>query len=125
MTPEYIEQSVSVVLNIPVSEIRRETRKREIVFARQMCMFLIYRKCKLSQEATGSRYNRDHATVIHSIKTINNLIEFDKSTRDVYDKIKEMLDDFKDVSGITPYDVNLIDMCLKEPIKYINDESII
>ncbi len=51
-------------------QIKKKTRKREIVLARQACMQIAYRKSKLSLKEIGEYFDRDHSTVIHSIKVI-------------------------------------------------------
>ena len=62
------------------------TRKKTIVLPRQMAMYYIYKNIDLSLNAIGQLFpsnfknqtHKDHATVIHAKKTIENLIEVDK-----------------------------------------------
>jgi S-adenosylhomocysteine hydrolase len=58
--------------------LRTKTRKREIVYARQVVMWLLrkYSK-KISWAKCSSYYAKDHATAMHAFKTINNLTETD------------------------------------------------
>jgi hypothetical protein len=47
----------------------RRTRKREVLFWRNVGMFYAYMSGKTLEKA-GSMFDRDHATVIHGIKSI-------------------------------------------------------
>lgn len=68
-------------------DLQSKTRKREIVEARQICHWMIKNKVcynRLSLDAIGQMIGgRDHATVLHSVKTINNLIETDRGFREM------------------------------------------
>jgi len=67
-------------------DLQSKTRKREIVEARQICHWMIKNKVcynRLSLDAIGQMIGgRDHATVLHSVRTVNNLIETDKTFRE-------------------------------------------
>lgn len=67
-------------------ELQSKTRKRHIVEARQVCHWMIKnRVCynNLSLNAIGHMIGgKDHATVMHSVKTVDNLIEIDRSFRE-------------------------------------------
>jgi chromosomal replication initiator protein len=70
-----------------------KTRKREIVQARQVAMFFSKSMTKASLATIGSQIGgKDHATVLHACKTVNNLIETDKrfmqSIREIEKKLK-------------------------------------
>lgn len=57
-----------------------KTRKREVVKARQLCMWFLKNKTPMTLSAIGQRYrDKDHATVLHSCSVIENLI----FTRDI------------------------------------------
>ena len=69
-------------------------RKREVVFARQIIMYLIKKTSRDSLAKIGSYFGQDHATASHAIKTVNNLVDTDKEIAariDYYiDKINEI-----------------------------------
>lgn len=68
-------------------------RKRENVLSRQVSMMLIkHYEPGVSLKSIGLYFGgKDHTTVIHSIKTVNNLMSYDHGLRDRVDKIQEML----------------------------------
>jgi chromosomal replication initiator protein len=58
-----------------------KTRKREIVIARQVSMYYIKENTRLSLANIGAYFLRDHATVMHACKTVNNLRDTDRKFR--------------------------------------------
>ncbi len=89
---DYIQKVVCNYFNIPVEQIQSKTRKREIVQARQVAMFFSKNLTKASLATIGSQIGgKDHATVLHACKTVNNLIETDKRFRIQIDEIEKKL----------------------------------
>lgn len=73
-------------------QILSKTRKRYIVDARQMCCKIMHKVYNLTLEKSGNNINRNHATVMHAIKSCNAMCETDTQ----YKRIFEMV--VKDVS---------------------------
>lgn len=89
-----IEQIVSKYFNIPISLLQKKTRKREIVQARQMEMFFALNYTNLSLAKIGLRYGKkDHATVYHAKKTIENLYDTNKEIKKIIDELKIIIED--------------------------------
>jgi len=89
---DYIQKVVCNYFNIPLEQIQSKTRKREIVQARQVAMFFSKSLTKASLATIGSQIGgKDHATVLHACKTVNNLIETDKRFRIQIDEIEKKL----------------------------------
>ena len=82
-TYEQIKQIVCIGEGIPLDSmaLSSKSRKRELVFARQVIIFFMKELTKESLAKIGSYLGKDHATVIHSCRTINDLVETDKSIR--------------------------------------------
>jgi len=78
---------VSNKSEVHLNRIFENTRKREVAQARQLCMYFAERYTILSLGNIGRFYNRDHSTVLHAIKTINNLIDIDKSFKSFVEDI--------------------------------------
>lgn len=89
---EYIQKIVCDYVGVPIEEINTKTRKREIVQARQLSMYFakIYTKASLANIGLHCG-NKDHATVLHAYKTVNNLIETDKQFKLCVDDIEKKL----------------------------------
>ena len=79
---EYIQKVVSDYFQMDVETLQSKTRKRHIVQARQLAMFFAKKYTKASLASIGSQIGkRDHATVLHACKTVDNLAETDKQFR--------------------------------------------
>src|SRR5512138_685331 len=82
ITIEYIQKIVCDYYKIPIDLIQGKTRKREIVQARQVSMYFSKSLTKASLASIGSHIGgKDHATVLHACKAVNNLIDTDKHFR--------------------------------------------
>ena len=57
-------------------------RKRDFVIVKQVTMTLFKLRTNLSLTAIGNYFERDHATTLHSIKTVKNLIDTDRIFRE-------------------------------------------
>ncbi|MBC6998697.1 MULTISPECIES: chromosomal replication initiator protein DnaA [Bacteroidota] len=79
---DYIQKVVSDYFEMDVATLQSKTRKRHIVQARQLAMFFAKKFTKASLASIGSQIGkRDHATVLHACKTVDNLAETDKQFR--------------------------------------------
>jgi len=89
---EYISKVVCDYFNMPVDALQAKTRKREIVQARQIAMYFSKSLTKYSLASIGAQIgSKDHATVLHACKTVNNLIDTDKNFRQFVEDIEKKL----------------------------------
>lgn len=83
ITINTIQKMVCEYYNVPYDKLLQKTRKREIVQARQITMFLAKAFTKNSLKTIGEHFGgRDHTTVIHSCQTVKDLMDTDGSFRD-------------------------------------------
>lgn len=89
---EYISKVVCDYFNMPVETLQAKTRKREIVQARQIAMYFSKSLTKYSLASIGAQIgSKDHATVLHACKTVNNLRDTDKNFRQFVEDIEKKL----------------------------------
>ncbi|MDG1902676.1 MAG: chromosomal replication initiator protein DnaA [Bacteroidales bacterium] len=89
---DYIQKIVCDYFSVPLDVLNSKTRKREIVQARQLAMYFSKMHTKSSLATIGLHCgNKDHATVLHACRTVNNLIETDKQFRVYVDDIDKKL----------------------------------
>lgn len=89
---EYIQKVVSDYFQMDVDTLQSKTRKRHIVQARQLAMFFAKKYTKASLASIGSQIGkRDHATVLHACKTVDNLSSTDKQFRKYVEDISKKL----------------------------------
>lgn len=87
---DYIQKVVSDYFEMDVATLQSKTRKRHIVQARQLAMFFAKKYTKASLASIGSQIGkRDHATVLHACKTVDNLAETDKQFRKYIDDLNK------------------------------------
>jgi chromosomal replication initiator protein len=79
---DYIQKVVCDYFDLPIELLKSKTRKREVVQARQIAMFFSKKLTKSSLAKIGQQCGgKDHATVLHACRTVNNLSETDKGFR--------------------------------------------
>ena len=89
---DYIQKVVSDYFQMDISTLQSKTRKRHIVQARQLAMFFAKKLTKASLASIGSQIGkRDHATVLHACKTVDNLSSTDKQFRKYVEDITKKL----------------------------------
>ena len=89
---DYIQKVVSDYFQMDVDTLQSKTRKRHIVQARQLAMFFAKKFTKASLASIGSQIGkRDHATVLHACKTVNNLSTTDKQFRKYVEDLTKKL----------------------------------
>ena len=83
ITIETIQKMVCEYFDVPYDKLLQKTRKREIVQARQITMYLAKAFTKNSLKTIGEHFGgRDHTTVIHSCQTVKDLMDTDGLFRD-------------------------------------------
>jgi chromosomal replication initiator protein len=88
ITIDTIQKMVCEYYDITYDKLQAKTRKREIVQARQISMFLAKQYTKNSLKTIGDHFGgRDHTTVIHSCQTVKDLMDTDTMIRE---QVKEL-----------------------------------
>lgn len=89
---DYIQKVVSDYFQLDLEILQSKTRKRHIVQARQLAMFFAKKYTKSSLANIGSQIgDRDHATVLHACKTVDNLMSTDKQFKKYVDELTKKL----------------------------------
>lgn len=83
ITEKQIFEIVGQEYGLTKDEIISSSRKRECVESRHLMAYIIKRKTKFSLKNIGMRLGgRDHTTIIHSVKTFEDLFETDSVFRE-------------------------------------------
>jgi chromosomal replication initiator protein len=89
---DQIQKTVSDYFQMDVETLQSKTRKRHIVQARQLAMYFSKKMTKASLASIGSQIGkRDHATVLHACKTVDNLASTDKQFNKYLEDIQKKL----------------------------------
>lgn len=94
---EIIAKEVCSEFEMTMEELFKQTRNREIVIARKV----FYNLCRKYTELTYAKLGAcayddyglklDHATIIHSVKSIDDMLPYDKYLRSQYNNIDMIL----------------------------------
>ena len=97
LRPEEIDMLIESEFNTTIDTLRKNPygktggRDRDTqVIPRQLWQYLLSKHTKLVLKRIGERTNRNHATVIHSIKKVKLVLDFDKDV--YYGKFKSIVD---------------------------------
>lgn len=108
--------NVELIIGIVNKHVGRDTRKntktrkRHIVEARQMCQYFLYMYTKKSLAEIGRMFEKDHATVLHAVKTMRVLSEVDPQIRNLYVDIDmDLKKNMSIVKDYVPTVGNLVD----------------
>ena len=88
ITFELITETVCSHYNIDVDLLYGKSRKREISDARQVVMYLAKKLTQLSSTNIGLRLSRNHATVLHACKNIEERLSVEKDLREELEAIE-------------------------------------
>ena len=92
ITVEFIQQLVAEHFNVPVDKLHHETRKRNIVIARQLSMYLAKKLTNKSLKSIGEQFGgRDHSTVIYSCKAVQDMMDTDMIFKDTVEEVEKKL----------------------------------
>ena len=96
-----IIMAVEKATALSINEIINGGRKREIVVARQIAMYLIRLHCGHTLKSIGEMFNLHHASVIHSIRSVTDgLLVNDQVTCDTLRKVNEQMNATADAEKI-------------------------
>jgi len=76
---QLISELVGRQFQISVKEMQSKSRKKKVAFPRQVAMFLSRKHTEETLADIGRIFNRDHSTVMHSIKVVTELTRRDNS----------------------------------------------
>jgi chromosomal replication initiator protein len=93
ITAQIILEATSKMFGFPIEELQGKSRRRPLVTARQVGMYVCREMTDLSYPAIAREYGgRDHTTVIHAVEKIGALM---KERRQIYDQVTELIQSLK------------------------------
>jgi len=92
VTIDKVQKAVCEYFNISRDELLSKTRKRQIVQARQIAMYLSRSLINCSLSTIGAEIGgKDHATVLHACTTVNDLMSTDKTFKQYVSDLEKIL----------------------------------
>jgi len=92
LTIDEIQRRVAEHFNIKLAEMTSSRRARAVARPRQVAMYLAKQLTSRSLPEIGRKFGgRDHTTVIHAVKKIEELIETDSALAEDVELLRRML----------------------------------
>lgn len=92
LTSEDIQRKVAEHYHIRVSDMHSPKRARTVTRPRQVAMYLVKKLTTLSLPEIGRKFGgRDHTTVLHAVKKVEELLKEDRSTQEDINLLTRML----------------------------------
>lgn len=89
---EFIQKIVADYYNIPVEKLREKTRKKLIVTARKLSMYLAKQLSSKSLAVIGASFGgRDHSTVIHACRSVEAMLKNDDRFKNVVNNLTKKI----------------------------------
>lgn len=73
-TPDIIVEECAKYYTLRSEDLKGQSQSKNTVLARQISMFLIRRLTRYTLQDVGAFFNRDHTTVMHSLKKIEDML---------------------------------------------------
>ena len=67
------------------------SKKRVVVEPRQVAMYYCYKRTNLTSTSVALMFNKDHATVLHSINIVEGRMLYDKKFKEQRPKLEELI----------------------------------
>ena len=92
ISSDFIQETVAKYFNISAKELKGSKRSNDIVFPRQIAMYLCRNVAHMSLPQIGKDFGkRDHTTVMHACNKINREIKENQNTKLIVDSVKNIL----------------------------------
>lgn len=90
---DFITNTVCEFLNVDENSLREKNRKKEVVLARQIAMYLSKKLTRYSLKTIGLHFGgRDHSTVIHAFNSVEKLLQTDNNIRETVNSVKNKIE---------------------------------
>ncbi len=94
VTPKNIIEAVSRYYNIPIKDLIGKGRKKELVWPRQITVYLIREETNTSYPSIGQELGgRDHTTAMHAYNKIQNELKENDKLKQELSSVKQLLVD--------------------------------
>lgn len=91
VTAATILQTVALHFRVNIDDLTGKKRDRNIAFARYTAIYLCRELLRLSLVQTGKLFsNRDHSSILYSLKKIKEIQESDKERNNLVEKLRQM-----------------------------------
>ncbi|MDR0477408.1 MAG: chromosomal replication initiator protein DnaA [Desulfobulbaceae bacterium] len=90
-TPQAVAELIGRQFGLSLGDLQSRSREKRIALPRQIAMYLCRKHTGSSLQEIGKQFKRNHATVVHAIKTINTKVARDVSLAGQVDFLSDKL----------------------------------
>ncbi len=88
-----VKKVISEYFAISEEELVSKSRKPQLVYARNLCYYIIRKRFDISLKKIGEHFgNKDHTTITHGFENIKDALEVDQKTKQDLQNIEKKLD---------------------------------
>ena len=92
VSPEYIQEVVAKYFNLNPKDLKSSKRSNDLAYPRQIAMFLCRDIAQMQLARIGESFGkRDHTTVMHACRKIENEIKENGNTKLIVDSVKNLI----------------------------------
>lgn len=92
VSPEYIQEVVAKYFNLNPKDLKSSKRSNDLAYPRQIAMFLCRDIAQMQLARIGDSFGkRDHTTVMHACRKIENEIKENGNTKLIVDSVKNLI----------------------------------
>lgn len=84
-------ECVAEVFRLTTMDIVKKTRKREIVEARHIAIYILRHDCEIQLKRVAAMFRQDHTTVIYAVTTAENLMGNTPEYKQKYEEAVQLL----------------------------------
>lgn len=91
LTVEDIQKQVENFYKVSHSDLIGASRSREVVYPRQVAMYLCRQLLDVPYQIIGKGFNKDHSTVMHSVGKIENMLLENRNVQEEMEILKKLI----------------------------------
>jgi chromosomal replication initiator protein len=88
---EQIQREVARFYKVAIDDLRQDRRTKHLAHARQVAMYLSRKLTKSSFPEIGTRFNKDHSTVISAVRKVETQRESDPTVKHELEELEAKL----------------------------------
>lgn len=92
-TADYYIETICSFYGEEPEQLKKKNRSEHIVITRNICIWFIRKKTKLTLKAISDIFKKDHTTIIHALQTVESQLssKFENQYKDDIEQIKKLL----------------------------------
>ncbi len=92
---DIIMKVVASEYGLTAADLKKKNNKKQVVYVRQLAIYLARQLTELSTTELGIEFNRDHSTIGHSIEKVENMLKSDSQLEEKLQLLTRSIRDYK------------------------------